>query len=291
MNPSSKVVPDQNQSKENDELLVATPVNVAPGPAVQSMSDGGSFQNHLVSQPGLLVRQRLRLKNCIPCLNKSAYDVGTFPQGLDPTGEWEDDVFANARGHMTASEESDCFCRWYCGNFRAFTMHVFGGPQAQNNEILTMQRPFKLPCLPCCYPQRIENNDAKTGAKIGVVEQDFRCVQEFFCGKSYWKVYDKNDNTKYVIERDVCCNKNMCAPSCCVPIHRFDIYDKDEQQVVGSLENIFPGCNLRLCFHGLIDNYRLTFPKDATPEDKANLFAATLLVDYMVFSNKDDGDL
>ena len=57
-------------------------------------------------------------------------------------------------------------------------------------------------------------------------------------------------------------------------VHRLDITDPSEQRVVGSLENIYPGlsCRTPLCGQ-LIDNYRLTFPPDASPAQKATLLA------------------
>ena len=89
-----------------------------------------------------------------------------------------------------------------------------------------------------------------------------------------------------MIERDVCCNANCLAPTCCCPIHKLNIKDSSEQNVVGSLENIFPGCSLRtLCCGNLIDNYRLQFPATASAEDKANILGALFLIDYMIFAN------
>jgi len=38
----------------------------------------------------------------------------------------------------------------------------------------------------------------------------------------------------------------------------------------------------------MIDNYRLTFPTAATPEDKANILGALLLIDFMIFANADE---
>jgi hypothetical protein len=102
-------------------------------------------------------------------------------------------------------------------------------------------------------------------------------------------VNDANGATTHVIEQDVCCNANCLAPTCCCPIHKLNIKDPSEERVVGSVENIFPGCSIRTLFcSNLIDNYRLTFPTNATPEDKANILGALFLIDYMVFANADE---
>jgi len=224
---------------------------------------------------------------------KNNYDVGLFPANLNATEPWKDDVFKANRGHMYLKEESECLDKCCCGNFRAFTMHTYVGSKSEQ-EVLRYKRPFKCPILCCCmmpWPQEIHTHDAKSDAKIGSVIQDWRIIPACL-GKFYWKVVDGDGATTHVIERNVCCNANMFAPNCICEIHRFDIKSADETQVVGSIENIWAGCSLRsLCFRQLIDNYRLTFPQNATPQDKANLLGALVLIDFMLFSSapNDDG--
>lgn len=241
--------------------------------------------------PGVLVRQRLRLKNLCVCTLKNKYDVGEFPQGLDVTQPWSDDIFKQQQGLLLMNEESECCDKICCLNYRKFRMGVHLGHNKGDPEILRFDRPFKCPLVCCCYmpwPQEIRTSDPRTNAPLGHVQQDWRCL-EAICGKQYWKVYDASGTVTHVIRRDICCNSNMCAPSCCCEIHRLDITDPSEQAVVGSIENIFPGCSCRtLCCGNLIDNYRLTFPTNATPHQKANLLAGLILVDYMVFSNVDE---
>jgi len=251
----------------------------------------GDYKGMLQDQQGLVVRQRLRLKNICACLMRNQYDIAAFPAGQDTNEPWEDPVFKQAvisplgYGH----EESSLLCKCCCGPFREFKMNVHAGNSEHGAVLMNFDRPFKCPIICCCmvpFPQEITTYaGAGDSAKIGMVKQDWRCPSAV-CGKTYWKVYDATDSPKYVIEHDVCCNANCLAPSCCCKTRRLDIKDATEANVVGSLENIFPGCTCRtLCCGNLIDNYRLTFPTDASPEDKANLLAALMLVDYMLFSN------
>lgn len=251
----------------------------------------GNYKNVLGSLPGVLVRQQLRLKNLCVCLLRNKYDIGAFPQGLDPSQPWEDDVFKNQRGLIHAQEESECIDKVCCHRWRAFTMRLHMGQDQHGPEVLRFERPFKCPLLCCCFmpwPQEINAINPQTGEKLGTVKQDWRCCSAL-CGKMYWKAYDGTGQVTHVFERDVCCNSNMCAPSCCCEIHRINIKDRDEQETVGMVENIFPGCSCRtLCFGNMIDNYRMTFPQNASPEEKATLLSGLMLIDYMIFANADD---
>lgn len=269
----------------NKPLTTIEVASLNAGPPQQTMGD----YRMLGSTPGLLVRQKLRMKNCIPCLMKNKFQVGEFPQGLDPNEPWEDEVFATQSGTMFVEEESECMDKCLCGNYRAFTLRAYtGGEFNRGNEIMRMDRPFKCPIICCCFnpwPQELTVSNPATNLPLGTVKQDWRCVPAL-CGKTYWKLQRPDGEVHHVIERDICCNSNCFAPSCLCKIHKIDIKSADETRVVGSLENIFPGCTCRtiLC-GGLIDNYRLTFPTDSTPEEKANIFGALYLIDYMVFSN------
>jgi hypothetical protein len=210
---------------------------------------------------------------------------------MDPHEAWPDSVFKHQRGLLYAAEESECFDKVCCGRYRAFTMHTYMGSSDDQPEILLFQRPFKCPLVCCCmmpWPQEIHTLNPTTNQKLGTTTQDWRCMSAM-CGKFYWKVTDPTNTTTHVIEQDVCCNENCFAPSCCCKIHKINIKDPSEQNVIGSMENIFPGCTLRTLLCGrMIDNYRLTFPTNASPEDKANILGALILVDFMVFANADD---
>jgi hypothetical protein len=256
-------------------------VFIAP-PEQQTMSD------HLFSQnPGILIRQKLRIQNVWVCCQMNKFQIGSFPHGLDPSHAWEDDVFAQQGGLMYAEEESTCLCKTCCGDFREFDLKVYAGHEhGRGPELLRLHRPFRCPCFPCCCPQEITVTDVQRSKEIGKVVQDFRCLQYFCCASSFWSLQGSDGLQHHVLSRNLCCNSNMCAPTCCCPTSRLDIWDGHETIVEGSLENLFPGCSCRtLCCSSLIDNYRLRFPPASTPNQRATMFAAAILIDYQIFGN------
>jgi len=242
--------------------------------------------------PGVLVRQKLRLKNLCACLLRNKYQIGTFPAGAIPGQPWEDDVFKRQQGLMYATEHSEVINKVCCHRWREFNMSVHAGGDSDGPTLLRFHRPFKCPLLCCCtlpWPQEIHAYDG-SNQHLGMVVQDWRCC-EALCGKTYWKAYDAYNTPTHVFKRDVCCNSNCIAPSCCAPIHKISIKNADETEVVGLAENIFPGCTIRTCcFGNMIDNYRLTFPQDSTPENKATLLAGLILLDFMLFANADENN-
>jgi len=202
---------------------------------------------------------------------------------------WNDKEFKKQPHVFTAKEESSCFCRVCLMNMREFDMEIKAEQPGKDPVAYQLHRPFKCTLNCCCFllnPQEIQVND-DSGNNIGKVVQDWRCI-DAMCGKTYWKVLNKDDNTEYIIQNNQCCNANMCAPTLCCPVREFGIYDAQEANVVGSLQNLFPGCNLRGCL--ATDSYKLSFPTDATPDQKALLLGGAFLIEYMLFEKSDNED-
>jgi len=188
-----------------------------------------------------------------------------------------------------AKEESGCCARICCQGSREFTLGIHLGSETSGKKVLTYDRPWNCTWCPCCCQQEIIATNSNN-EKIGSVRQEWRCFSLCFgCGKDYFHVLDKDGQINYVIKRDLCCTSNMCgSPNCCCQEHHFSIMDPKEETELGSLDNIWPGCNCRgVCIPQLIDNYRLVFPQGATTNQKATLLAGLFLMDYIYFENGD----
>lgn len=240
----------------------------------------------MADAPALLIRQKTdKLEIFCPALQKrNKYKIAVLADVNNPEFDqkWSDSTFKSLPDAMKAKEESDFCCRVFCMNMREFTMDISGG----DNVVYKIHRPFKCSIYCCCIllnPQELTISDDQ-GNVIGRTVHDFRCMPAC-CGKTYLNVEDKDGAVQYQIEHNVCCNANMLNPAypCCFPINHFGIYNADMTQEVGSLENIFPGCNFRGLCAPEADNYKLTFPTDATPDQKAMLLGSTMLIEFLFF--------
>lgn len=252
------------------------------GPLHQIMADTDS----------LLVRQKLDVLAifCPMCQRRNKYAIVQTPQGF-PTEEWSDEMFWNQAMKLTAQEESSTCCRVCLGSAREFHMKV--EEPNSHTSVMEIFRPFKCTLFCCCClinPQELTVNAAGGQKKMGRVVNDFRC-KDAYCGKSYYKVTNAEDETRFVVRDDICCNNNCFAPSCCCPVRKLDILNADESQTVGHLTNVFPGCNCRGVAGGVTnDNYRLDFPPNISAEDKALLLGSLFLIEYTLFETKNKDD-
>jgi len=301
-------------------MQVQCPAGVGPGqmiqvqgaamavaaPAVQLMNNDadGGLDRIMSPLKGLLIRQRLDAwEGIVPFFNKeNKYKVAAKPDSFDdmPYADMTDEVFKAAmhKGHVLTMKEKSEFCdRIVCLNRRTFDMRVKPGKATEGmnweeKNMLSFHRPCKLNVrTPCCLlcPNEITAHDNNYNV-IGKVQEDFRCPGSC-CMKRYWNLTDKDDQLKYVLVDDLCCNTNICAPTFCCPVRRFDLMDPTVTERVGGLRNIFPGCTMRGCW-GDADNYVVDFPADATSADKATILAASILIDFQLFeksSNDEDG--
>jgi len=266
-------------------------VAVAP-PVHQVMTD---VLGILGPQKGILMRQRFDLIEALSTWERrNKYQVATKPhdKGNEP-GEWEDKTFRKQLKHghiLTLKEESACCQRQCCRPYHSLTVKVKGGDAsgAADGDILAeFDRPFQCSIL-CCgvlFNPQVLTVSIK-GKETGKVIQHWPCIQNIVCWRRHWRVVDAEGKDTYLIRDDFCCNSNMFAPSICCPVRTIDILTPDENETkVGSIVNVFPGCNLRAC-RGTADNYILNFPDAASPTDKLNLLGALVLVEYMVFEKK-----
>jgi len=271
-------------------MLAAPVVMVAP-PVHQVMTD---IMGILGPQKAILMRQKLDLLEALTGWEqRNKYKVSTKPHGKgDKPEEWQDDTFTEAldKGHiLTLKEESECCQRQICRPMHTLSIKVKGGSDTKmdGETLATFDRPFKCTVLCCCmlFNPQVLTSTIKGGQVVGRTIQHWKLIQNFLVCQRYWRVVDADGKDRYMIHDYFCCNENMCAPSCCCPVRTINIMTPDESKVVGSIVNVWPGCNFRACL-GQYDNYILNFPEDASPADKVNLLGALVLVEYMVFEKK-----
>lgn len=268
----------------------ANQVGVVVAPPAQVMTD---VLQMLAPQKGLLMRQKLDLAEAFVGYEwRNKYKVATLPAGKGATAaEWTDETFSDAlkKGHLlTLKEESDCLERQCCRPRHSLKIKIKGGDdsKAEGVELGEFERPFQCTMLCCCmlfWPQVLTAK--ANGKETGKVIQHWPCINNLIVCNRHWRVVDASGKDVYMIKDDFCCNANMCAPSCFCPVRTIDILTPDMNTKVGSIVDVWPGCNVR-GFFGSADNYILNFPDNASPEDKFNLLGALILIEYMVFEKK-----
>jgi len=282
--------PQMNTVPQAQAVMYAQQAVMVAPPVHQVMTD---ILGILGPQKGILMRQRMDLLEALTGWEqRNKYQVATKPHDKgDNPSEWEDETFRKQLKHghlLTLKEESECCARQLCRPRHTLSIKIKGGDdtKVEGETLAEFDRPFKCTLLCCCtlFNPQVLTISIK-GAQNGRVIQHWPCMNNLFVCHRYWRVVDGSGKDVYMIRDDFCCNQNMCAPSICCPARHLDILTPDMNTKVGSIIDVFPGCNVRGCF-GTADNYILNFPDTATPADKLNLLGALILIEYMVFEKK-----
>jgi len=255
-------------------------------------------------QPAIMVRQELQVLEQFfaVCEKNNKYAIKAHagvpvgPNGLSDAAD--DDYFRSLPDIAHADETSTCLCRVCCGRWREFTMATTGTFDGQPFSF-SFDRPFKcsIPCFCIMFnPQILFVKDSQ-GAEVGHVVQDWNCNRWFqfscFPGYSwYYSVNGADGNRRFVmrVQYPTLCNgcRNICAPTCLAKTFEIDIFNADETAVVGRMVTVFPGCSLAKLFRSCTDasNMGLEFPPDSSPEDKALLYGALMLLEFLFFEKQ-----
>ncbi len=189
-----------------------------------------------------------------------------------------------------AKEESGC-CSRQCLSSETRPLHLnikhMSSASAINefdsvDNYAVLDKPFKCTCY-CLDRPKMKNY--VRGNQIGSVKQPFICCN---CDPVFY-VYDSSDDIKYKIRTSCCQCGIMCKGSLfgeCSSVC-FGIYEKNETHFVpdnmigyinkksGDIEQLLTDA----------DSFVLEFPQNATPEDKMNLIASVLMIDYQYFED------
>lgn len=171
--------------------------------------------------------------------------------------------------------------RCCCWPNHPLALHIFDDRQ---NEVMSMRRDCvcgcSLPCLLCNnHKLRVRLGD---GTPLGSVEQRTGIV----CFQRTFEVRNNLQQVAYTLDGSL-----QCAPNCIC--RRYMLHIRDAKgEIVGHLENHYKGlcqtlcCGPCCCFGNTCcanDQYTVSYPPEATVEDKMLLLASNLLVDFMLF--------
>lgn len=165
----------------------------------------------------------------------------------------------------------DYSCSDYCNNPFSININKITkiSPEINSTPFAKLEKSCSFPCF--CF--------GRPEAVIKIMTSDK------FLGQI--KMPFSMGDRVYIIDADYCqtgiiCMKNIC---CHLPEVYFEIYeDKDDRiQVTGNIHRI-PGKYEN--FMHVLDCYQITFPSNATGEERFLLICAVFLIEYQIFRNK-----
>ena len=196
-----------------------------------------------------------------------------------------DVVGPNDQNMYYFTEKSDC-CERYCFHpYRSFEMKIVNVTSSQNKKSVSMEGskncsiPFIFP-FGCGKPVFSIDIKIPIGSRLGRVKLNYDNCCCYICS-NHLDILDSSDNLKYIIRQNSCC--------CCLG-SAYGIYAKccsidyniiQDNQIVGKITKDV--CNGKITFCTKADNYTITFPLNASPQDKMLLICGAILIDYLSY--------
>jgi len=209
------------------------------------------------------------------------------PQLIEQVTDWEANQkwqCLNNSGLQVywAQENTECCTRQCFGSYRPFTINCF---DPAGRPVLVLTRPYRwnsawhplfgLPLNFCCL-QDMKVQDLNNNI-VGHVQQRW----------SIWKPwYDLVDETGALLLSI----EGPCCTIACFGDVEFKLLGPaqsvgGQQAQIGSVTKKWGGL-LREAFLNNADNFQCQFPKELTTKAKALVFAATFLIDFMFFEDR-----
>ena len=116
------------------------------------------------------------------------------------------------------------------------------------------------------------------GTFYGNIRQPNSC-QDCCCSDPDYQIYSIDNFNKYRITTDGCQCSYCCCDGCCCQKSavEFQIYNSNKDQIVGKIiKSEFFSMNQFL-------NYKISFPNDATPEEKILIISSVIAIDNFKF--------
>ena len=181
-------------------------------------------------------------------------------------------------------EKSDLCMRCFCpSNIREFNMDINHILNTQN-QILTKTfanayKPFKCSFF-CCNRPIINVSLGENPVPIGTIKHLFTLFDPEF------EVYESNGNLKYFAHADCCQCGLLCANNICGKFSSavFNVYSAQNKTIVSTITKMSAQSYSEVVTDA--DSYKVTFPQDASPNDKMLLIALGLMIDYQYFETK-----
>lgn len=230
----------------------------------------------LASVKSVLVRQKYGLlPNLTGCVRRNKYSV----YGLS-----DSDIIEKQSKIFKCKEKANICAKQFCGpQCRGFKMDMnhrdYLDKDFDKETFLYFSRPFK--CTMCCFGRpevEVEWNEGGRRIILGRIKDP-----QSFCHIKM-EVYDAVGAVRYMIQGSGLQCGVICEAECCTHVKLIIKNSSDIE--VGSLSRIN---SFSKGFCVTATDFKITFPLVSTPEDRALLTAATIMLDYMYFEKRFEG--
>lgn len=175
-------------------------------------------------------------------------------------------------------ERSGCCCRTCCSaNCRSLKMDI--RHVASPNEdpelskiFISASKPCAMGCCCLCRPH-LDINLSDNNLYLGRIREPCTCCD------IQTDIYNKNYELKYSIVGS-CCQFGLCCGSSMEKMTEIEFRIKSQGKTVGVMKKLSSTVGE---YFTKADSYKISFPNQATPEEKMLLICAGLLVDYQNF--------
>lgn len=186
---------------------------------------------------------------------------------------------------MFLKEDSNCLCRYYLQNHRAFKVNLFDSPNDTSGKLLytgdkasvTFHDVCPCACIAACRPEmRVTNAN---GDKIGWIRDPFAC-----CAITE-EIKDAQGDTLYTFKAGICQPTLLCP---CLQIcmdTRFDMVDVKSGSNDGYYKKLAGGLYQCLC-GDLATKFEMQMPSSANTDDKRALMVMTAMMIDMIYFEK-----
>ena len=139
-------------------------------------------------------------------------------------------------------------------------------------------KPLMCPCFCCCRPEVT----LLLGEQKEIVG---KIINIFTCCDPEFEIFDKSGNLKFKVHADCCQCGLMCAKNICGKFSsaNFEIYDGTLTNKVGQISKMAAQSYTEMVTDA--DSYQISFPVQASAEDKLLLIALGLMIDYQYFES------
>lgn len=144
---------------------------------------------------------------------------------------------------------------------------------------INIDKPFQCACCCLCRPF-MEVSLTDNGQKLGHIREPCTCCD------IETEVYDPRGQLRYQIHGD-CCQIGLCCGSCVKKLSNIHFEIIQNGSIVGSIKKLSANIGE---FFTKADSFQVTFPANATPEDKFLLIIASLMIDYQNFEKEERDD-